>query len=319
MTTQAPPFQFGTLQGDLGHAYVFAAEAIRQELEDKLDLLSMGVVPLVGDLAGSGSDVVRVTRVGSIGFGRRFTDLTNEDDAIPASSLTTGYDTVTIGMAGLAEEETYSQQILGREKGVTLDQLKALVPASWLATWRYKLGVEASTWSQDVGAAGSNCDRDTFLDLLAEFDETLGSDGVPTLVCKPLSWTRLSQSWAGHAAFQNSVVDFEKWVARNGRQDKGIRLGIRCLTTDDIQESGGAYLNYAFEPGAAGWAVANTSPVRPSNPQGAIYVPGFGLLIEEIASTGERGTRRYEARTWFGIDSLNDALAVKRRFLDKIA
>lgn len=318
MTTINAPFSSAQTRADLGYDYVFAAEAMRQELTDRLDALGLGVVPLVGDVAGSGADRVRVTRVGNVGYARRMTDLATEDSTVTASTITTGYDTVVIGLVGLAEEETYQQQILSREKGVLLDALKALAPQSWMATWRYKLCVEGSTFGTAIGSAAADVDRDDFLDLIAEYDETLGSEGMPVLMLAPQSWTKLAQSFGGYAPFQNTAADYEAWVARNGRQDKGVRMGVRVLTTDDIVQSGGGYQNFSFEPGAVGWARASTSPITPSNPQGAIYIDDFGMLVEEIPSTGNRGVRRYEARAWFGIDSLSDQLAVKRRFVDKI-
>ena len=49
------PFQFQDVQGTLGHAYLFAQQGILLELQDRLNVLGLGVVGLVGDVMGTGT------------------------------------------------------------------------------------------------------------------------------------------------------------------------------------------------------------------------------------------------------------------------
>jgi adenosylcobinamide amidohydrolase len=101
MTTQVPPFQHGNFEGDLGYSYVFAAQRILLVMQDRLNALDLGVVPLVGDFAGTGTDTIRVTHMGNIGWSLPMTALGSETDTITPSNLTTGYSTVALGMYGL--------------------------------------------------------------------------------------------------------------------------------------------------------------------------------------------------------------------------
>ena len=91
MTTITPPATFAQVQADLGLPFVFAAQEIRREIAEMLNVLALGVIPLVGDLQGSGSDVVRVTRIGGVGWQEPFETHTGETDATTVTGFTTGF------------------------------------------------------------------------------------------------------------------------------------------------------------------------------------------------------------------------------------
>ena len=87
-TTQSAPFQHANLETDLGYAYVFSQAAMLLELQDRLNVLGLGVVPLMGDLASSGSDVLRVTDYGGMGWSLPMAALATETTAVtPSLSL----------------------------------------------------------------------------------------------------------------------------------------------------------------------------------------------------------------------------------------
>lgn len=87
MAIITPPATHGQITVDLGLPYIFAAQEIRRELADRLNLLQLGVVPLVGDAAGSGSDTIRVTRIGGVGWSEAMATLAGENDAITPWAL----------------------------------------------------------------------------------------------------------------------------------------------------------------------------------------------------------------------------------------
>ena len=314
MTTVAAPVSFAGTQGDLGLDFTFAAAAMQVELQDQLDLMSLGVVPLVGDLAGSGTDTLRVTHMGNVGFSRRMTAMATETDTITASSITTGYTEVSIGMHGVADEETYQNQILSRSPGVSLAALEAMFPQTWLSTWRYLVCVEGATFGTIIGSATAALTLDDWIDLVTAHNETLGSTGAPSAVLAPQQHTQLVASARTEPAFQNLASDFSAMQRVNQiqRHPNFLGLGIDIALTDDVVQSGGAYLGFSMTPGGIGWARASTSSITPHIPGVGMYLPEFGAFIERIAK-GEQGKARYEGRSWIGVNSGDSSLFVQRR------
>jgi hypothetical protein len=314
MTTINAPISFGETQADLGLDFVFGAERIRIELQDKLELANLGIIPLVGDLAGSGSDTVRVTHAGSVGFSRRMTAMGSETDTIVASTITTGYSEVAIGMQGVAHEETYQQQILSREPGLSLEEIIAQFPATWLATHRYLVCVEGATFGTIVGSATLPLSVDDWIDLVTAHNETLGATGNPSAILSPQQVTQLKASLRTEPAFQNMAADFTAMQRIDAMQIKPnfADMGIDVAVTDDVVQSGGAYLGFSMTPGGIGWARASTTSIRPHVTGVGMYLPDFGAFIERIAK-GEQGKARYEGRAWIGVNSGSSDLFVQRR------
>ncbi len=311
MTTIAPPISFSATNPDLGLDYVFAAQSILMELQDSLSLVGLGTVPLVGDLAGSGSDVLRVTEMGNVGFSQRMTALASEDSTITASSITTAYTDITIGQYGLAHEETFASQILGREKGVSLDALVAQVPNSWIATHRYIVCVEGATFGTIIGSATAALSVDDWIDLINAGNETLGA-GSPSAVLSPQQLSQLTDSFRTEPAYQTSVQAFSDLKRFQGLQIRPnfAGLGVDIAITDDVVQSGGAYLGFAMSPGGIGWARASTGS---ATPQGTtMMVPEFGLLIVKV-NKDENAKARYEARAWMGVNSGSSNVFFQRR------
>lgn len=319
MTTINAPFSHAQFEGDIGYSYVFAAERILLALEDKLNVLAMGLASLKGDLAGSGSDVLRIAEMDGVGWGSSFAALASEDSGITASTLSTAYTTITVALKGLSHEETYFAQALGRERGVSLDTLKAMVPDAWLSTLRKDVATVIAGFATNCGAAGLAGSVDDLIDLATAFEGTPGSmaGGVPVGMVHPEQIQDYKASARNDPAFQNSVAEFGAVQAINGTQRYAnfLGLGFDLHSSTDVETSGGGWDGGVWAPGAVGWARASTLPIVPSNPQGAIYVPEFGLLIEEIASTGQNGKRRYEARTIYGVGKGSASVFVQRGLL----
>lgn len=319
MTTINAPFSHSQFEGDLGYTYTFAMQQILMAMEDQLDVLGMGLASLKGDLAGTGTDVLRITEMDGVGWGASFAALAAEDSTITASTISTAYTTITLGMYGLGHEETYMAQILGRERGVSLDALKSLVPQAWLRTLRQQVADVQSGFATNVGSAALAGSVDDLIDLVTAFEGTPGSmaNGSPVGMVHPEQIVDYKASARNDPAFQNSVAEFAAVQSINGSQvyRNFLGLGIDLHSSTDVETSGGGWDGGVWAPGAIGWARASTGAIRPSNAAGALYVPEFGLFIEEIASTGQNAKRRYEARTWFGVDKGSTSVFLQRGLL----
>lgn len=320
MTTINPAFSHSQFEGDLGLSYEFAAEGIRRTLEDRMDLMALGIVPLVGDFAGSGTDTLRITHMGGDGWQLEATALASETDTITASTLTTGYSEVALGMYGIGHEETYKAQILSREPAVLLDQIKGRVPDSWSATFRALVCATGDDFSTAIGATTTALSMDDYLDFIAAYRENPGS-GRPSLVLHTKQGTQLLESARNEPAFQAAAATFQ---AQQGMSDSMqmlpnfLGLGIDVALTNEVQQASSAYQGFGFARGGIGWAVASTASLRSANPQGTILIPQYGIVIEELTSGSNQAVRGYNARFFIGVAAGSSSVYLQRRLISAV-
>lgn len=320
--TVAPPYNNADAQGTLGHSYVFAAEAIRLEIQDKLNMLALGVVPLVGDLAGSGSDTVRITDFGGIGFSTAMTAMASETDTVAPTPVDIGYESITVAPYGLGHAETYFSQIIGREDVVKVDGLRAYIGDSWLKTFRDQVCVAGAGMATDVGSASTTLSVDDHLDLLTAYRTTEGARR-PTVVVDGQQYDELLRSYRTEPAFGGNTADFTSLLGLKTEADGSVMqvhrdfagMGHDLVYTSSVQQSGGAYQGFAFSPGGIGWARASTAMARPANRNELILVPELGLLIEEITAGSAQRTREIQATAILGFALASTRTHVLRGFI----
>jgi hypothetical protein len=322
MTTINPASSFAQHEtAGLTYSYVLLRQQLLMAMMDKIDPIATGMVSLKGDVAGTLSDTIRIREVDDIGFARRFTALANETDAITASAFSMGYTEASVGLYGLAHEETFQGQVLGSNEGVTLDDLIASVPGSFLATLRYQGCVTGATISSTVGAATTYLSVDDYLDLLTEVRSTPGAtdNGAIRVTTDPAAIDKLIRSARTEPAFQNSAADFANLLGIKAGQvyPNLLGLGADWIGTDDTQQSGGGYQGFASSFGGVGWVRASTGNIRPSGMGRAMYMPEYGLFIQEI-DAGQNGKARYEARAWFGTALGSSSVFFQRRLISKV-
>jgi hypothetical protein len=277
MASISPPALASAVNNEVGFAYTFAQIAIQRRLEDALNVQAAGLVRLVGDAAGSGSDVIRVTNIGGIGFNLAMSALASETAAITPSPFDLGYSTVTIADYGLAFEESYKAQILGREPAAMLDALVQTMPESFLRTLRDLTATTVAGFSTSIGSSGTALTMDNALDLLAAFRENPGS-GQPVVMLHPKQVSDLVDSIRSETTLSLSVSEFGGLQGLQGgaqtiRNFAGLGFDISMSTsiTDDTTD----YFGGAYSAGGVGYAVGSTAGVRARGID-AIRIPEFG-------------------------------------------
>ena len=323
--TVLAPYQQNVMQGAIGLDHFFASIAIMDEIQDALDMAGLGVVPLLGDAAGRGSDTIRVTDIGGVGWSLPMTALFGETDTVAPSSIILGYEEVVVGMFGLSQSSTYTAEIQGREDAVRLDQLKARVPMSWGRTFRDRVCLVGSGFTNFVGSAATTLSVDDHLDLLTEYRTVLGST-KPMATVDGTQFDQLVRSYRNEPAFQNSSEAFARMQGLQvdpnmmlmQRHPNVGGLGIDFALTDSVVQSGGARQGFAFPAGGIGWGVNSTGRLRTANPQGTILVPQLGLVIEELTAGTPQTTRQYRATAWKGFVEGSARVFINRRFISII-
>ena len=314
MATYTAPTVFSDTKTELGYSYVFAAERIREEIADRLDVLRIGLVRLEGDLVGSGSDTVRITRYGALGYAEAMATMANETQAITASGWTSGFDSLTIARHGLAKEESYTNQILSApDEHIGLRQMAALAPMSWLKTLRQKMCTAGAGITASTGSATAAWSFDDELDMLRAFEETEGFNGDLVAVRHPEALSDLRASLRNEPAYQfPEAMSALQSVRPNAAPFEF--LGVRNWATFDVTTSGGAHQGFAYVPGAIGYVTASSVPVTVENPDEAMYIPEYGLVLEH-SSTGSTATARWDANAYFGVGLLAASLFPQRKLV----
>jgi hypothetical protein len=320
MATISPPALASAVNTEVGFAYTFAQIAIERRLQDALNVEAAGLVRLVGDAAGSGSDVIRVTNIGGIGYNLAMSALASETAAITPSPFDLGYSTVTIADYGLAFEESYKAQILGREPAAMLDALVQTMPESFLRTLRDLTATTIAGFSTSVGSSGAALDMDHLLDLLAAFRENPGA-GQPMVMLHPKQVSDLVDSIRSETTLSLSVSEFGGLQGLQGgaqtiRNFAGLGIDISMSTsiTDDATD----YFGGAYSIGGVGYAVGSTAGVRARGID-AIRIPEFGTIVTFPSSSSTNGKETAEARSFLGVAAGSSDVFVQRKVISKIA
>ena len=320
MATISPPALASAVNNEVGFAYTFAQIAIERRLQDALNVEAAGLVRLVGDAAGSGSDVIRVTNIGGIGFNLAMSALASETAAITPSPFDLGYSTVTIADYGLAFEESYKAQVLGREPAAMLDALVQTMPESFLRTLRDLVATTVAGFTTSVGSSGTALTMDNALDLLAAFRENPGS-GQPVVMLHPKQVSDLVDSIRSETTLSLSVSEFGGLQGLQGgaqtiRNFAGLGFDISMSTsiTDDTTD----YFGGAYSAGGVGYAVGSTAGVRARGID-AIRIPEFGTIVTFPSSSSTNGKETAEARSFLGVAAGSSDVFVQRKVISKVA
>lgn len=318
MAAIAPPALAGAVNTEVGFTHTFAQIAIQRRLEDALNVEAAGLVRLVGDAAGSGSDVIRVTNIGGIGFNLPMAALASETAAITPSPFDLGYSTVTIADYGLAFEESYKAQILGREPAAMLDALVSTMPESYLRTLRDLTATVIAGFATTVGTAGTKLDIDDYLDLLAAYRENPGA-GMPVIMLHPRQVSNLIESARAETTLSLSVSEFGSLNGLSGAQTipNFLGLGVDINMSTSITNTGADHIGGAYSAGGVGYAVGSTAGVRARGID-AIRIPQFGTIVTFPSSSSTNGKETAEARSFVGVAAGSSDVFVQRKVLSVI-
>ncbi len=318
MAAIAPPALSGAVNTEVGFTHTFAQIAIQRRLEDALNVEAAGLVRLVGDAAGSGSDVIRVTNIGGIGYNLPMSALASETAAITPSPFDLGYSTVTIADYGLAFEESYKAQILGREPAAMLDALVSTMPESYLRTLRDLTATVIAGFATTVGLAGSKLTIDDYLDLLAAYRENPGA-GMPVIMLHPKQVSDLIESARTETTLSLSVSEFGSLNGLSGAQTipNFLGLGVDINMSTSITNTGADHIGGAYSAGGVGYAVGSTAGVRARGID-AIRIPQFGTIVTFPSSSSTNGKETAEARSFVGVAAGSSDVFVQRKVLSVI-
>lgn len=321
MATFNPPLTHADSQSTIGYSYRIAAREMLLEMQDRFDAQALGIVPLEGDAAGTGSNKIRILNIGGMGWALPFAALASENSVVIPSPVDSGYSEVTIGQYGVGHSETYFHQGLAQQREIVVDGLKTQIGNSWAATFRRGVCLVGATITDATGAAGTTLSVDDYLDYLTAYELQLGA-GAPALMLAPTQMNELKRSFRDEPAFQTAGATFsaiQGLSVANGMVGQFYQnfagLGPSIGITDDIVDSGGAFQGFGFSPGGVGWARMTTGSLRTANPQGTMLVPELGLVVEDLSDGARETTRGYRATAWIGFAKGATNVFMQRRLI----
>ena len=305
-TTVVSPSSFGQSQSDLGQDFLFAQLAIQEQLVEKVEVL--GLLPLMGELQGSGTDTVRITEFGGVGHDEQLQAMSTETEAITPSGFNTAYTEASIARYGLEKSETYQQSILGRPGGVSLDLLVSKVPETFHNTIKNLMLTAGAGITGVVGTAGTAWTMDDEINLVRTLNETDGFAGMADAWRHPEQFSDLAASLRNEPANQTPEVMSAILGLKAGGGAFNF-LGISNRASSAVNASGADHIGFVTAPGAIGWVRASTLPLagRVDDPSRAMFIPEIGGVIEW---TGTPGTAqaKYTFNGWFGVKLLPSTL-----------
>lgn len=315
MTAINSPATQAQTVSDWGYSAAFLQPVLLQELAERLNPVVAGLLPKVGDVAGSGSNTLRRRQVGGIGYSTYMAAMATEVAAGSASGFTSTYSDITIGRYHLAYEEA-AQRAIVQQDGLTIEALASATVDSYLRTLRRLMCSSATGISTAKGTSGAALDTDDWFALVAAFEETEGYEGQAIAILHPEQLTDLRTSLRSYTGFQfpEPTEGQQALGSAMGLGMGGSLLGIQIFKSVDVNSSGGDHVGFAFAPGVFGFATGDTS--RVPVPMGAepVALPEWGLLLTK-SFAGATTVNRVDANAFVGVGRVNAAVLPQFRVL----
>lgn len=321
-TTLSAPVSFDAVQGVGATPTFVSTDILELAMQDTINPVSTGMVALKGDLAGSGSDEMRILFMDGLGYGERFAALGSETDRPTPTGSVLGYSTLTIATQGLAKSQTWRQTQLGKSgQFVSMEQMIQEIPNSFLATLRYKAAVAGSAVGTIIGSASDALTASDWYALrtAAISQRGAGKRGRIRATLHPAQLNQLSNSFQSEPSVITNLEAFRSvaGVDLGEYWENWLGFGVDIAITDDVVNSGGAFHGFAGTPGFMGWGRASTSRLNIPAALDPVRVDAYGLLMYRAIDQAMNRTDQIEAIAEIGI-ALGDSTVYFQRRLRSI-
>jgi hypothetical protein len=311
MATLNAPIRHADSESVLGQDFDYLGLAVLQQLTERFDVLTGPMATFLGDLAGSGSDTLRIRNATGYGYAGSFTAMSTETQSITASSITANFDAFTVSRNGIAYESTFQRDALASD-GLNIDALAASIPDAWASLLRSKVCTVGAAFTTNKADAAATLDVDDMINLRAGYEESAGFDlavhGAPYVMLHPSQITKLRASIRSETSLQMP----DAFAALQGIQSQsGLRfrfLDMDVYGSNDVSLAGGDYYGFSSVRGGIGFVVASTANIPVPTGVDAVRVPEFGLLITKSAD-GSQAYNRVDANAWLGVAAASSTVA----------
>ena len=311
MATLSPPIQHADSEAVLGQSFSYLGSLVLQQLTERFDTLTSPMATFLGDLAGSGSDTLRIRNATGFGYAGSFTAMSSETQAITASSITANYDAFTVSRNGIAYESTFQRAALASD-GINIDALAQSIPDAWASLLRSKVCTVGKAFATNKADATATLDVDDMVSLRSGFEESAGFSlqvhGAPWVCLHPSQITNLRASIRSETSLQFPEVFNATQSVQSAAGFRFRFMDMDIYGSGDVSLDGGDYYGFSSIRGGIGFVVASTANIPVPTGADAARVPEFGLLITRSAN-GAQAYNRVDANAWLGVAAASATVA----------
>ena len=301
MATIASPYAFSAMDGNIKLAAVLSLE-VSLLLADRASLRGHESIVDYGNIAGSGSETIRVPLLGIDGYD---TMSSRNESTSPASETALTY---------LAPEITVARYVLQRGLsdlaamtnaggGPSLDMLVNDFAGAFEMTVTSQICSLFGSFSNSVGSATVDLSVDDFFAAIFQLEQS-NVNGRPVAVLAPVQVSDLQSSIRQEGGALQFVPATQAMLEAKGQGYIGEFAGVDIFKSDKVATSTGRQ-GAMFVRGAIGYAEGRMAP----NPMlgGQVQVNG-PVVIDIDRSHGD--TTDLTANAYFGTAELQDDMAV---------
>lgn len=256
---------------------------------DSFSLRSLGLVPNVGDLAGSGTDTVQSRYLAGLDWAMEWDTGLGETDPLTGKSWSVDSSQISLGRWGLRLQQTAMREILQAD-GVDLARRALSIVRSYDATWMSALCAAAA------GATGSAAGDPTrplspedLMDVVDYYDTLETAEGMYAhVMLSPEAWRSVRAGLRSMPHLRNEFA-LEKYGFTF--QPSGLVGGkgnVLFWKSSRVVESAGVDQSFAFVPGAFFETSANPERAAAAA-QDKVVIQPAGTPILLTAHSGDDG------------------------------
>lgn len=301
MATIGSPYTFASMDGNLRLAAILHNE-VSLLLADRASLYNHPAIVNYGDIAGSGSETIRVPLLGIDGYD---TMSSRNESTSPLSETDLTY---------LAPEITVARYVLHRGLsdlaamtnsggGPSLDMLVNDFAGAFEMTVTSQICALFGSFSNSVGTATVDLSVDDFFAAIFQLEQS-NVNGRPMAVLAPVQVSDLQNSIRQEGGALQFVPATQAMLEAKGQGYIGEFAGVDIFKSDKVATSTGRQ-GAMFVRGAIGYAEGRMAP----NPMLAGQVQANGPVVIDVDRT-HGDTTDLIGNAYFGVAELQDAMGV---------
>ena len=301
MATIASPYKFSLMDGNLRLAAILHNE-VSLLLADRASLRNHEAIVNYGDIAGTGSETIRVPLLGIDGYDLMAS--TNEN-AAPASATALTYlaPEITVARYALERGITDLASMTNSGGGPSLDILVNDFAGAFDMTVTSQICALFGSFSNSVGSATVDLSVDDFFAAIFQLEQS-NVTGRPVAVLAPVQVSDLQNSIRQEGGALQYIPATQAMLEAKGQGYVGEFAGVDIFKSDKVATSTGRQ-GAAFVRGAIGYAEGRMTAAPMLGSQVQANGP---VVIDVDRENGD--TTKLIGNAYFGVAELQDSMGV---------
>ena len=288
---------------DLRVAAVLAAE-VQRLIADVFSLWNHPAFPLVGDVAGTNSNVIDQPQAGLDGYDIMASVAENASSSNTA--LTDASPSITVSRQSLQRQLADLFRLTGTGN-LDIDRLAVDMVFAALGRGQELICNVGDDFTTQKGSTGTDMSTDDWFD--SQFALTQASVAAELACLYPTQLTALQNSLRGEAGPIQFVDDPQAMMNQMGQGYAGRLNGVPIFSSTHVPTANGGSDSAGFMcgAGAIGRAIGTPKPIRGA---GEVILPAGSLIQCELERDASGGLTKIVGNAWMGVAVLLDGAGV---------